>query len=275
MHGSLFHFQRLEGLTADASDGTRRPTSASSSGGLRAAHHARPVFFFFALEHINENLQRANLSQPLGHLLTCPSSRTRARRPDQRQCRVPAPGAAQLLRTNRNQVEGDPIDHTIGNTAVLGKLDAVLNHRTPSTPPTTSTTPRTTNQTFDVPLTAIRRMASRAVQNQRRQLQSLYDDFAEQAQRAPRDLRARNCVPATPSRPTFRPTRAMGIPHFASAIASSFSPTSTSYSGERRSRTTCRSCRETHLQSGRRVAAHPQRSGLSWLFSPAVIYSAP
>ena len=36
-----------------------------------------------------------------------------------------------FFRTTRTQEEGNPIDHTIDNTAILGKVDAVLN------PPTT------------------------------------------------------------------------------------------------------------------------------------------
>ena len=66
--GSLFHFQRLEGLTADASDGTP-PTDfhREQFGGTVGGPIKRDkLFYFFALEHINENLQRANLSQPLG-----------------------------------------------------------------------------------------------------------------------------------------------------------------------------------------------------------------
>ena len=64
----MFHFQRLEGLTADASDGTP-PTDfhREQFGGTLGGPIKRDrMFYFFALEHINENLQRANLSQPLG-----------------------------------------------------------------------------------------------------------------------------------------------------------------------------------------------------------------
>ena len=76
LHGSLFHFQRLEGLTADASDGTP-PTDfhREQFGGTIGGPIKRDrVFFFGALEHINENLQRANLSQSLG-TCTVPSAR--------------------------------------------------------------------------------------------------------------------------------------------------------------------------------------------------------
>ena len=36
-HGSLFYFQRLEGLTGDLSDGTRSTTSTASSSAARSA----------------------------------------------------------------------------------------------------------------------------------------------------------------------------------------------------------------------------------------------
>ncbi len=55
-----------------------------------------------------------------------------------------------FFRTSRNQEEGNPIDHTIDNTAILGKLDAVLN---PSNTFSTSYNfdhSKNTNQTFDV-----------------------------------------------------------------------------------------------------------------------------
>jgi hypothetical protein len=72
--GSLFHFQRLEGLTADASDGTP-PTDfhrEQFGGTLGGPIRRDRLFYFVALENINENLQRANLSRSLG---TCRSRR--------------------------------------------------------------------------------------------------------------------------------------------------------------------------------------------------------
>src|SRR4029453_5492988 len=130
LRGSLFHFQRLGGVRAGASDGTP-PTDfhREQFGGTVGGPIKRDrMFFFGALEHINENLQRANLSLPLG------------------TCSVPAPvisnpaheslinGSVEcqrlallnFFRTTRNQEEGNPIDHTIDNTAILGKLDAVV-----------------------------------------------------------------------------------------------------------------------------------------------------
>src|SRR5574341_300200 len=115
VHGSVFHFQRLEGLTADASDGTP-PTDfhREQFGGTAGGPITRDrVFFFFALEHINENLQRANLSQPLG---TCPADVPVITNPVHEglinsnvECQRRA--LLNFFATSRNQVEGDPIDH--------------------------------------------------------------------------------------------------------------------------------------------------------------------
>ncbi len=154
VHGSLFHFQRLEGLTADASDGTP-PTDfhREQFGGTAGGPITRDkVFFFFALEHINENLQRANLSQPLG---TCPADVPVITNPVHEglinsnvECQRRA--LLNFFATSRNQVEGDPIDHTIGNTAVLGKLDALLNPSNTFNASYNFDYSKNTNQTFDV-----------------------------------------------------------------------------------------------------------------------------
>ncbi len=68
VHGSLFHFQRLEALTANTSDGKplkdfRREQFGGTIGGPIQKDKA---FFFFAFEGIREKLTRANLSEPIG-----------------------------------------------------------------------------------------------------------------------------------------------------------------------------------------------------------------
>jgi Carboxypeptidase regulatory-like domain len=152
--GSLFHFQRLEGLTADASDGTP-PTDfhREQFGGTVGGPIKRDKFFyFFAIEHINENLQRANLSQPFGTcsvdvpVITDPAHETLINSNTECQRRA----LLNFFRTSRNQEEGNPIDHTIDNTAILGKVDAGL---TPSNNLSASYNfdhSNNENQTFDV-----------------------------------------------------------------------------------------------------------------------------
>src|SRR5690349_22195804 len=71
LHGSLFHFQRMEALTADTSDGKplqdfHREQFGGSIGGPIIK---QKMFFFGAVEQILENLNRPNLSAALG---TCP-----------------------------------------------------------------------------------------------------------------------------------------------------------------------------------------------------------
>src|SRR6185503_16485831 len=157
--GSLFHFQRLEGLTADASDGTP-PTDfhREQFGGTLGGPVKRDrVFFFGAIEHINENLQRANLSQPLG---TCASQAPIITNPADEalingslECQRLA--LLNFFRTTRNQEEGNPIDHAIDNTAILGKLDVVVNTSNRFSASYNFDHSNNTSQTFDLPLHAI------------------------------------------------------------------------------------------------------------------------
>src|SRR5207245_8723015 len=68
IHGSLFHYQRLEGLTSNTSDGKplqdfRREQSGGSIGGPIVRDKA---FLFGTFEQIFENLRRDNLSAAIG-----------------------------------------------------------------------------------------------------------------------------------------------------------------------------------------------------------------
>jgi hypothetical protein len=68
VHGSAFYFQRLEALTANTSDGKpltdfhREQYGATIGGPIKRDK----AFYFFAFEGIRENLERANLSEPIG-----------------------------------------------------------------------------------------------------------------------------------------------------------------------------------------------------------------
>jgi Carboxypeptidase regulatory-like domain/TonB-dependent Receptor Plug Domain len=153
-HGSLFYFQRLEGLTANTSDGTpltdfRREQFGGTVGGPIKKDKA---FFFISSENIAERLTRANLSIPIGST-ACPVA-------------APTIGANEALinantdcqrlallnffRTTRSQEEGAPTSHLIRNNAILGKfdLDITPNHRL--TLSHNFDYSKNTNQTFDV-----------------------------------------------------------------------------------------------------------------------------
>ncbi|HKE58847.1 MAG TPA: carboxypeptidase regulatory-like domain-containing protein, partial [Pyrinomonadaceae bacterium] len=153
VHGSVFYFQRLEALTANTSDGKplkdfHREQYGGTIGGPIKKDKA---FFFFAFEGIRENLQRPNLSEPIG--TPCPVS-------------APTIGANEGLingsadcqrlallnffRTTRQQEEGLPIKHKVQNEAILGKVDWDLNSANKLSVSYNFDHSENTNQTFDV-----------------------------------------------------------------------------------------------------------------------------
>src|SRR5262245_7726031 len=154
VNGSLFYYQRLEGLTANTSDGKpltdfHREQFGGTVGGPVVKDKA---FYFFALEGVRENLQRANLSEPIG--TPCPVS---APTLGANASLIATSGDCQRLallnffKTARNQDDGQPVLHEINNNALLGKADWNL-----SPPHTLSASynfdySKNPNQTFDVP----------------------------------------------------------------------------------------------------------------------------
>ncbi len=153
-HGSLFHFQRLEALTANASDGTpltdfRREQFGGTIGGPIKKNKA---FFFIASENINERLTRANLSVPIGPT-ACPVATptllaNEALINGNADCQRLA--LLNFMRTTRSQEEGAPISHRIRNNAILGKVDVDLTQNHRLTVSHNFDYSRNTNQTFDV-----------------------------------------------------------------------------------------------------------------------------
>jgi carboxypeptidase family protein/TonB-dependent receptor-like protein len=152
-HGSLFHFQRLEVLSADTSDGKplkdfHREQFGGTIGGPIIKDK---VFFFGAFEQIISNLTRANLSEPIGS-----------------PCSVSAPtiGANEALingsadcqrlallnffKARLGQDEGLSVKHPIRNTAVLTKLDWNLSANNKLSASYNFDYSKNENQTFDV-----------------------------------------------------------------------------------------------------------------------------
>jgi hypothetical protein len=154
VHGSLFHFQRLEALTANASDGKplkdfRREQFGGTIGGPIRKDKA---FFFFALEGIRENLTRANLSDPIGST-PCPvATPTQAANEaiigSNEDCQRLA--LINFIKTSRSQDEGLPVQHPIRNYAFLGKTDFSLNKSHQLAVSYNFDYSKNTNQTFDV-----------------------------------------------------------------------------------------------------------------------------
>src|SRR5687767_15535688 len=153
-HGSLFHFQRLEALTANASDGTpltdfRREQFGGTVGGPIKRDKA---FFFFSSENIFERLTRSNLSIQVGDT-PCPVQSptilaNEALINGNADCQRLA--LINFLRTSRNQEEGLPVSHRIRNNALLGKVDVDLTQNNRLTLSHNFDYSRNTNQTFDV-----------------------------------------------------------------------------------------------------------------------------
>lgn len=154
-HGNLFHFQRLEALTSNTSDGKpltgfhREQFGATIGGPIRRDR----AFFFGAFEQIRENLTRANLSEQVGPT-ACPNGAPTILANEglinaNTDCQRLA--LLNFFRTTRQQEEGLPIQRPIRNSAFLGKLDWNL---TPSNKLALSYNydySKNTNQTFDVP----------------------------------------------------------------------------------------------------------------------------
>jgi len=152
-NGSLFYFQRLEGLTANTSDGKplndfHREQFGGTVGGPIQKDKA---FYFFALEGIRENLQRANLSDPIG--TPCPvSSPTLGANEGLINSNADCQRLALLsfFNTNRGQNEGLPVDHTINNNALLAKADVNLGKASNLSASYNFNYSKNPNQTFDV-----------------------------------------------------------------------------------------------------------------------------
>jgi hypothetical protein len=153
-HGSLFHFQRMEGLTGDLSDGTKlegfhREQFGGTFGGPIKKDKA---FFFGALEGITGNFERPNLSTQLG-ATPCPVSNPTVpanealinSNPD---CQRTA--LLNFFRTRLNQEEGNPIKHPASTLALLGKVDAVVNPNNTVSGSWNFNHSRKENETFDV-----------------------------------------------------------------------------------------------------------------------------
>ena len=151
--GSLFHFQRLEGLTSNTSDGRPLKNFHREQFGGTVGGPARKdkAFYFLALEGIRENLRRPNLSEPIG--APCPVSAPTLAANEALIDGSPDCQRVALLgffRTRRNQEEGQPVDHRVNNNALLAKLDWNITNTSNLSASYNFNYSRNTNQTFDV-----------------------------------------------------------------------------------------------------------------------------
>jgi hypothetical protein len=155
VHGSLFHFQRLEALSSHTSDGKplkdfRREQFGGTIGGPIRKDKA---FFFLAFEGIREKLTRANLSEAIG--TPCSVSAPVITNPAHE---VLINGSADcqrlaminFIQASRGTNEGLPVSHPIRNYALLGKTDFNLNRSNQLAISYNFDYSKNTNQTFDV-----------------------------------------------------------------------------------------------------------------------------
>jgi hypothetical protein len=154
LHGSVFYYQRHRALTSKTSDGKElsgfhREQFGGTIGGPIKKDRA---FFFFALEGINENLVRPNLSEPIGTPCSVQNPTIQANESliaGSADCQRLA--LINFIQTTRNFNEGLPIKRTVRNFAFLSKLDWDFNSKNKFSASYNFDHSKNTNQTFDVP----------------------------------------------------------------------------------------------------------------------------
>src|SRR6266568_3355851 len=153
VHGSVFHFQRLEALSANTSDGRplkgfRREQFGGTVGGPIRKDKA---FFFFAFEGISEKLSRDNLSTAIGAPCSVAAPTIGANEAlinSSADCQRLA--LINFMKATRSQDEGLPVSHKINNNAFLAKVDWDLNSKNKLALSYNFDYSKNTNQTFDV-----------------------------------------------------------------------------------------------------------------------------
>ena len=153
VHGSAFYFQRLEALTANTSDGKplegfHREQYGATVGGPFKENKA---FYFLAFEGIRENLERANLSEPIGTPCSISAPTILANEGlinGSEDCQRLA--LINFFRVTRNQEEGLPIQHKINNQAFFSRVDLHFTEANHLSLSYNFDYSKNTNQTFDV-----------------------------------------------------------------------------------------------------------------------------
>ncbi|MFN7945529.1 MAG: TonB-dependent receptor [Blastocatellia bacterium] len=124
--GSVFHFQRLEALSSNTSDGKPlRDFHREQFGGNFGGPIVKDKAFFFAnFEQITGNLTRPNLSEPIGSPCSVQNPTIQANEAlinNSTDCQRLA--LISFFKASRNQDESQPIKKPVNTSAFLGKLD--------------------------------------------------------------------------------------------------------------------------------------------------------
>ena len=154
LRGSLFHFQRLESLSGDLSDGSKlegfhREQFGGTAGGPIKRDKA---FFFMAVEGITGDFERPGLSRQLGPT-PCPVQNptvpvNEALINSNEDCQRTA--LLSFFQSQLGQDEGVRVDHPFNTVALLGKLDLELSTTNRVSASWTFNRSRKENETFDV-----------------------------------------------------------------------------------------------------------------------------
>ncbi len=152
VHGTAYHFQRLEALSSNTSDGKPlKDFHREQFGGTIGGPIVKDKMFVFgAFEQIFANLTRDNLSASLG---TCPVANPVVGVNDSQingstECQRIA--LINFIKSSRNQDEGSPIKHPIRNSAALGRFDWLVTPANQFSASYNFDYSKNTNQTFDV-----------------------------------------------------------------------------------------------------------------------------
>jgi outer membrane receptor for ferrienterochelin and colicin len=153
LHGSLFHFQRLEALTSDTSDGKPlKDFHREQFGGRIDGPIVREKAFFLGVfEQITGNLTRDNLSVPIGTPCSVPNPTIQANEAliaSSADCQRRA--LLNFFKTTRNQEEGLPVEKPISTSSFLGKLDWRMTETNQFAFSYNFTRTNKENETFDV-----------------------------------------------------------------------------------------------------------------------------
>lgn len=153
-NGSIFHFQRLEALTSNTSDGKplkdfHREQFGGNIGGPIKKDKA---FFFANFEQITGNLTRPNLSEAIGTPCSVQNPTIQANEAlinSSADCQRVA--LLNFFKTSRQQDEGAPIKKPINTSSLLGKLDFKLSEANELAFSYNFLRTNKENETFDVP----------------------------------------------------------------------------------------------------------------------------
>jgi outer membrane receptor for ferrienterochelin and colicin len=154
LHGSAFHFQRLEALTSNTSDGKPlKDFHREQFGGTLGGPIVRDkAFFFGSFEQITGNFTRPNLSEAIGAPCTVQNPTVQANEAlinGSADCQRLA--LLNFFRTTRQSDEGQPVKKPVNTSAFLGKLNWNITPANDFSVSYNFNRSKKENETFDVP----------------------------------------------------------------------------------------------------------------------------